>query len=393
MRILYYSPHPHLNLGAPSGYATHMREMIRAFNELGHEVDTLIMGGEAYVPSSGEAQTGRKTWLKRLIPKPMWETMKDIALLRHDRQARQVLEQRVAAHRPDMIYERGYYLMRSGLQVARRAGVVHFLEMNAPYTEEREDLAGGKTWLQGWGRRFEGWQVRETRCVVTVSSALVDYFTKEYGATRFLITPNAIDPQHIRVDVQAAAHLRDQLGLGGGPVIGFAGSIFPWHGVDLLIRAFAAIGDQHPAARLLIVGGGGILPELRRLATELGVSHRVAFTGNVPHDQVFAHLELMDIAVMAKSNWYGSPIKIFEYGAMGKAVIAPDNIPVRDVMTHGEDGLLVAPQVADLTSALGQLLQDEPMRRRLAATFQKKVLMRHTWQQMAHAVLDVYWRA
>jgi glycosyltransferase involved in cell wall biosynthesis len=78
------------------------------------------------------------------------------------------------------------------------------------------------------------------------------------------------------------------------------------------------------------------------------VNNKVVFTGSIHHSQVFGCIGLMDVTIMAKSNWYGSPIKIFEYGMMGKPIIAPDNIPVNDIMINGMTGLLIQPDVDHL---------------------------------------------
>jgi glycosyltransferase involved in cell wall biosynthesis len=103
---------------------------------------------------------------------------------------------------------------------------------------------------------------------------------------------------------------------------------------------------------------------------------------------VYTYIDLMDITVMARSNWYGSPVKIFEYGAMGKAIIAPDTVPVRDVMIDGEDGLLVEPVVSLISSALSRLISDKEERSRFGRNFQRKVLEKYTWMRNARTALE-----
>lgn len=95
----------------------------------------------------------------------------------------------------------------------------------------------------------------------------------------------------------------------------------------------------------------------------------------------------MDITVLPNSHWYGSPIKLFEYGAMGKAIIAPDNVPVKDVLIPGDDGLLVKPTVDSLFPAMKHLVESPDQRVRMAEGFQKKVLTRHIWSAMAKKIL------
>ena len=95
--------------------------------------------------------------------------------------------------------------------------------------------------------------------------------------------------------------------------------------------------EQMTNAVVLVTGGdGSILPDLKNLADKLGLASKIIFTGNVAHEKVNDYLAVMDIAVMVKSNWYGSPVKIFEYGAASLPMICPDTIPVRDVITDSD---------------------------------------------------------
>jgi glycosyltransferase involved in cell wall biosynthesis len=95
----------------------------------------------------------------------------------------------------------------------------------------------------------------------------------------------------------------------------------------------------------------------------------------------------MDITIMARSNWYGSPVKIFEYGAMRKAIIAPNVVPVQDVMRHGEHGLLIEASTEALTQSMLFMLQQTEERTRMAESFYKKVLEEHTWEMVAKQIL------
>ena len=97
MKILYYSSHPNLAVSAPTGYGTHMREMIRAFEELGHEV-IFYIGGEvggdvldSQAPTEAEPSSKTKSTLKALVPNILWETLKDIQLIRIDNQRKKRL--------------------------------------------------------------------------------------------------------------------------------------------------------------------------------------------------------------------------------------------------------------------------------------------------------------
>ncbi|HKK40243.1 MAG TPA: glycosyltransferase, partial [Cryomorphaceae bacterium] len=132
---------------------------------------------------------------------------------------------------------------------------------------------------------------------------------------------------------------------------------------------------------------GSALPELKAQALSRGVLDRCIFTGSVPHREVYPFVENMDICCMPDSNWYGSPVKIFEYGLMKKPVIAPDLGPLRDVMTDGENGILVEPNPTALKAAIQKLVNDRGLREKIAVSWHEKVLLEYTWDTAAKKVL------
>ena len=361
-----------------------------AWENLGHTVHPLIMGGneleQADQSGSAAAPPSWKQRIKPFVPRYLWETARDFQLLRFDKYAGQELKAKIEELQPDLVYERANYLQTSGVTIAEEMGVPHILEINSPYVEERQTLSGGSFFLRE-AEKAEKEQLLRTQQAVVVSTALQHYFEEKWEVPeeKFIITPNAIDPDKIAIDSSRVEALRDALGLGGKLVFGFVGSIFRWHGVDLLIRAFARLNA--PNTHLLIVGDGEIRPELEAMATSLVPESNVTFTGSVEHREVFNYLDLMDITVLPNSHWYGSPIKLFEYGAMGKAIIAPDNVPVKDVLIPGDDGLLVKPTVDSLFPAMKHLVESPDQRVRMAEGFQEKVLTRHTWSAMAQKIL------
>ncbi len=390
MRILYYSPHPLLSLNSPAGYATHMREMIRAFELLGHTVKPVILGDHSS-PAADQAAVspgGLKSTLKKLLPGIIWETVKDISLIRFDRMAASLLEKEITTFKPDLIYERSSYMQVSGMQTAKKMGIRHILEVNSPYVEERVVL-GGRSLLLNYAKQRERIQLSDTSAVVVVSSALKNHFLKNYPipADNYLITPNAINVNDIRLSGSGNTSKAGFNWSENDFLFGFVGSMFKWHGVDLLLIAFDRLQKKYDHVKLLIVGDGSIMNELRDYVTAADLSDSVHFTGSIPHQFVFDHIQLMDCTIMAKSNWYGSPIKIFEYGYLGKPIIAPNVSPVQDVLTHLQNAILVDPSADSLFEAMEWVLLNKNEAIEMGKRFQTKILNEHLWQHNARAVL------
>jgi glycosyltransferase involved in cell wall biosynthesis len=170
-------------------------------------------------------------------------------------------------------------------------------------------------------------------------------------------------------------------------VIGYSGSFIVWHRPQRLIEAWQRLrAAGHPVALLLI--GRHDEAVARRLA-ELPAHERrwVVWTGHLPHDAIPQHLAAMDIAVLPHTQPYCSPLKLFEYMAMGKAVVAPDTAGVREVLTAEREGLLFDPDDdSTFFAALERLVRDAPLRHRLGDAARARVEREFTWQHNAERV-------
>ncbi|MCB0762300.1 MAG: glycosyltransferase family 4 protein [Flavobacteriales bacterium] len=390
MHIVYFSPHPHLNLAAPSGPGTHMREVIRGFEDAGHTVVPVIMGGTSLSQDAGNRQMGGwKARIRSLIPGLLWQSLKDRRLMAFDQHAKQQLLEVVAREKPDLIYERGYYLMRSGIEAAKQAGIKHAIELNAPYPEEKVYMEGKSMFLHK-ANDAERFQALKSDAIVVVSSALKEYLMKRTGveASKILVTPNAVNTALFPSDTDKWKARKNMGYAEHDIVVGFVGSIFPYHGVDHLIQAFDEAAKQLPMLRLHIVGDGETMTEIKALAERMPSKSSIRFVGKVNHAEVVDHVAAMDIGVMPKSNWYGSPVKIFEYGMLRCVVVGPNNGPMRDVIRHRENGWLISNQVQDLSNALTVLANDANMRNHLANAFYDQIIQQHTWRAVSESILS-----
>ena len=390
MKIIYYSSHPNLRSYSPSGYGTHMREMIAAFEESGHTVVPVIMGDRS-TSNVEDAVGGRisvRNVLRTIAPAYIWESLRDYNLIRQDTSFAGYLEKKAKEIQPDLIYERANYLQVSGVRTAERYGIPHVLEVNSPYVEERKLLAA-KTVYEKNALQAEREQLVKTGIVAVVSTALKNYFVDKHGIDpeKIVVTPNAINERKVATDPDKVEKLRDQYELRNKRVVGFVGTLSKWHGVETLIRAFGNIRQSFDDVRLLIVGDGSKRSELEKLAHTIGVAGDTVFTGYVPHGEIYNHIELFDIAVDPNAHWYMSPVKLFEYGAMSKAVIAPQTEPVKEIIDHLNSGYIAEPGVDSLYAAIQILLDNKNLRKTLGENLKFKILNNHTWKHNVNCVL------
>ena len=149
----------------------------------------------------------------------------------------------------------------------------------------------------------------------------------------------------------------------------FAGSFKPWHGLDVLLEAFATAVRAGADLELELLGDGpGRQAAIERSAA-LGIAALTAFPGALPHEAIPARLLAAEIAVApapANAPPYLSALKLREYAAAGCAIIAASLPQVSGQFRHGHDALLVAPGDTDaLAGAIASLARDAPLRRRL----------------------------
>lgn len=394
MKIIFYSPHPTHDIVTEVGYATHQRETIEALRALGHEVFPVVMGGTSineipYTTGQAIEHKGFKALLKKLIPRFIWVSLKDYKLMQHDKKAAKILEQAILKHQPDLIYERSEYLQDQSVAIIKKYNIKYFVEVNAPFVQEMSELEGKSIWINKAHKKEKNKYTLADK-VFVVSSVLKDFLINQYqiDQNKILVSPNRINSQLFLSQSKLEADFNSN-----ELVIGFVGSILPHHFVEELISAFDLLIKKNLNVLLLIVGGGSLLEGLKNKVNTLNLNQQVIFLGKIPHQKIPSIIQKMDICVMPGSNWYGSPIKIFEYGILGKAIVAPNNGPVRDVMINLQDGLLIGSQPEEIASALEILINNKELRLKLGANFKNKIEKEYNWQQAAEMILEAYQKA
>lgn len=353
MKILY-----HHRTASKDGQAVHIEELIHALRAQGHEV--CVVAPSADGPSDLGAEVG---WVRRLrdrLPKALYECLElGYSLVAYFRLARAARD-----FRPDVIYERYNLYLMAGWMLKKRLGLPLMLEVNAPLVHERTQFGG--LGLPALGRWAEGLVWRGADVVLPVTDVLADHVrARGVPDERIAVVPNGINEAHFGqaprpVDARAA------IGWPNALVLGFTGFVRDWHGVDRVLH-WLARADTPAHARLLIVGDGPARADLERLAETLGLGDRVRFTGVVPRDRVPGLVAAFDIALQPAVVPYASPLKLFEYLALGKAIVAPRLPNIEEVLTDGRNALLFDDgQPGALEAALTRLCHDDELRRQVA---------------------------
>ena len=205
------------------------------------------------------------------------------------------------------------------------------------------------------------------------------------------VIPYGVDPRF--APRPARADLRARYGLGAGPVVLFFGGLKPRKNVPLLLDVWPEVVRAVPSARLLIGGGGRLLPALRRRAAAAGLGDRVVFTGYVPEAEKADHFNLADLFVFP-SALEGFGLAVVEAMSSGLAVVASDRGSIPELLVDGQGGFLCDPaHPGEFTEALVRLLRDPAMRAKQGAANVERVDRGFRWERCVAATRREYERA
>ena len=381
MKILY-----HHRTRAEDAQGVHVRALCQAFRDAGHPVRVIAPPRWRSGAKGGDRAEGAAARIGgRAIPQWAYELL----ALAYNGPAFVMLCGAILWQRPGLVYERYALFNVAGRLASALFRVPFVLEVNAPLSLEMQ-REGGLVFRR-LAQRLEDWLCSRATQTVVVSGAMARILAaRGVPEGRLMVIPNGVDRRAFHPAVDGSAVRRD-LGLEAQFVVGFVGWVRPWHGVDRLLQAAASLRESIPELVVLVVGGGPAIPELREQAQRLGLGERARFVGAVPQSEVPAHVAAMDVAVQPDVTEYASPIKLFEYLALGKAVVAPAKPNITEVVADGRDALLFDPgHTGDLARCLHRLWADPELRHRLATRAGDLVEERgFTWEANAARVLDV----
>ena len=305
----------------------------------------------------------------------------------------------LAQKRARVLYQRHGRFLFAGAVLSRLLGIPLVLEYNASenWVAEYWDPVRFSPWL----KLCEKLSIRSASLIVVVSNPLKQELL-EIGVPeeRILVNPNAVDPEWFHPQC-GGAELRQDLGLPSEDiVVCFVGTFSYWHGVGVLEQAIRSLLENTPKdspLKFLLVGDGLLAPQFRGALDPYTRQGRVIFTGAIPHRSVRTYLDAADILVSPHvpmpdgSPFFGSPTKLFEYMAMGKAIAASALDQIADVLEHNKTALLVRPgDASELVGAILRLAGDAQLRTELGRNARQTALARHTWRQNARRVLLHY---
>ncbi len=307
---------------------------------------------------------------------------------------------------PDFVYFRqtgNYYVV---MNVCKRLGFPVVLEFNS------SDYWAMKNWKDEKGipvlsaldklmrisivKRIEEYNLRNSSYITVVSDILKDeLIARGIDRNKILVNPNAVDAGRFeRIDEDEVKKIRQEHGLEEKIVVGFIGTFKEFHGIYVLVDAIKEFTRRHndDKVRFLLIGKGPLKGYAEK---ELHDYSNVLFKGAVPFDHVPVWGEVMDILLSPHvpnpdgSRFFGSPVKIFEYMATGKAIVASRLEQIAEILEHNTTALLVSTQnVNELCDAIDTLIQNPGLREKLGDNARKEVIENYTWKKHCKRILE-----
>lgn len=388
-RLGYLSGAPRVSTRPEVGAAgprTHVLGVINAFRHLGWEVRPYIVGDRvplAWVAGNDSEQALRESLLKRVAAD--WVRLG--VGIAHGWRAFRELGQ------VDWVYERYSAFQALGWWFQQK-GIPWVLETNDLYyvsaVKDRKSAALGSIL-----RVQERWAYRKCEILICISQALADLIMRDMGipASKIVVLPNGVDTEHL--DPFRARPVR----FFDGPTIGFVGQLHAWQRLDLLIEAVACLRREGISYNLVIIGDGLMRRTWEALVASLGLSEQVRFTGHVLWEEIPNYIAGFDLGYagpvpLAAGSMYLSPLKLYEYAAMGRPIVAANCADAQNLVGDGVAGYLFAPgNLEDLCRALRQAYEERECWFEAGARGRSVVIAKHTWEvrvrELIKAVEDI----
>ncbi len=376
MKILY-----HHRIASKDGQYVHVEELTKALKKAGHEI--IFVGPTIIETDDFGSEGGLVPWLKRNIPGFLYELLE----LSYSLIAYVKLQRAIKEHNPDCLYERYNLYMLAGYWIKNRYRLPMLLEVNAPLFQERQKYDGiALPWLAKWAEKTVWGGADKVLPVTKVLAGIVE--KTGVSTAKMEVIHNGIDLDKFG-DLENKALVKT-LGLHNKLVLGFTGFVREWHKLDRVVDVIAA--SKGHGRHLLIVGDGPARQSIEARAKEMGVSDCVTITGIVDREKIADYVSCFDIALQPDVVEYASPLKMFEYLAMARAIVAPDSANIREILAHNKNALLFDPSDPQaFVHCIEQLCNDVKLRNRLAAAAKETITeQKFTWDNNAKRVVALF---
>jgi glycosyltransferase involved in cell wall biosynthesis len=369
---------------SPKGASTHILHNLRGLVERGYEVH-LMTPSDGILPLEDAFEGAQVT----RVPQDLSQNF----LARAADFGRAVMRHAALAPRYDVVHYRSVWCGLPLAQARRAQGYRTLFEVNGlPSVELKYHYPAIEPELLAKIKEQEIATLHLSDAIICPSHVTRDYIAS-LGLSRERVTviPNGVSPSDFFASPLPSRE-------GRIPTLLYIGTLADWQGLDVVIRAMPKILEQHEV-RLQIVGRGRSRQRklLAKHIRKLGLEEHVIVQPAVPHHEVPALIAGADICVAPlglndRNVTQGAcPIKVLEYMAAARPLLASNMPIVRELVREDMDGLLFSPNdPEDLARQALALLNDFELSKRLAESASERALTKFTWHESQKKLGKVY---
>lgn len=388
MRITYFNYVWDIE-GISAGAATKAKEIIGGINKLGHDATIFWRTPQP----NGEAKITDKVKdsLKPELQKYLHEPKKLARNLPYFFQEYHILK----GKKPDILFSRLELYNCTGTWLSKVLNIPLAVEADCPPSYEHKNFFGKEFFHVGnVSEKLELQTLRNADAVIAISNILKNYYVEQgIASEKIHVIPNGADPDKF-CPQEKPKELVEKYNLQDKIVIGWIGALVGWSGIESLLKTAVHILENYPNVAFMMIGGGPNQDLFRKELHIRDFAPRVILSGSLPHVQIPDYLACMDVVLAPYPRlpfWYASSMKIFEYMAAGKALVASDVGQVSDIIRDGHNGLLFDPDNTDeLAKKIILLLENEPLRKQIGEQARQDLLQNYTWEHHAKQIIAIF---
>lgn len=293
----------------------------------------------------------------------------------------------IKKHQPDCIYERHNLYFPSGIWAKKIFKLPLISEVNSPLYEERQKNNGIS--LKAFARWTEYYVWKNADHILPVTQVLADIIAKEgIKKDKMTVIHNGINLKHFPWPPAVSEDIIGQYKLENKLILGFVGFVREWHRLDRVLDVIAQHSEEN--WHLFLVGDGPGREFLEKHAEHLNISNKMTITGIVSRERMPEYQSVFDLALQPDVTPYASPLKLFEYMALGKAILAPDMDNIKEILTANKDALLFYSE-DDFKEKLIQLCESEQLRKQLGDQAKETISeKRFYWLENARKIVEIF---
>lgn len=243
-------------------------------------------------------------------------------------------------------------------------------------------------------RLVENFTITSADAIFTVSKPIFDKIRPLVDGKPLRVVQNGVDCEYFDPRKYSKTEAKKKLGLENKTVIGYVGSFMPWHDLDTTIATLSVLRGVDVNYHLVLIGHGVDYERIQKKVADKRLKEAVTFIGGVPHKEIGPFLAAFDFALMSYpciGDFYFSPLKMFEYLAMGLTVVATNIGQIGEIITHGKNGILVDnPTPENFAKAIRLGTRNQ---KKISFQARKLVTENYSWDRNTEKIIEIAQRA